>query len=64
MGISWWTCLVAFLLIVCKSVAAAELTDAGQAQAEDLHVMWSDNSTYKTITGDLPTKAVVSPLSR
>lgn len=44
--------------------AAAELTDAGQAQAEDLHVMWSDNSTYKTITGDLPTKAVVSPLSR
>lgn len=46
------------------NLTAAELTDAGQAQAEDLHVLWSDNNTYKTITGDLPTRAIVSPLSR
>lgn len=55
-------CIITIIIIML--FAAAELTDAGQAQAEDLHVMWSDNSTYKTITGDLPTKAVVSPLSR
>ncbi|KAL0043103.1 hypothetical protein WJX79_009341 [Trebouxia sp. C0005] len=42
----------------------AELTDAGQAQAENLHAMLGSNSTYKTITGNLPTRAIVSPLSR
>ncbi|KAL3141757.1 hypothetical protein ABBQ32_004437 [Trebouxia sp. C0010 RCD-2024] len=42
----------------------AELTDAGQAQAEDLHTMLASNSSFHTVTGGLPTRAIVSPLSR
>lgn len=42
----------------------SELTDAGQAQAEDLHTMLASNSSFHTVTGGLPTRAIVSPLSR
>ena len=42
----------------------AELTDVGQAQAENLHTLLASNSSFKTVTGGLPTRAVVSPLSR
>lgn len=51
-------------LVRIPLLCIAELTDAGQAQAENLHTLLASNSTYKSITGNQPTRAIVSPLSR
>ena len=57
-------CHVVMLAVSNFSDASAELTDAGQAQAEDLHTLLGSNDTFKAITGNQPTRAIVSPLSR